>query len=216
MLNVPDLPTDSLYKFRAFIFFVFTIASGTSAGILAVSNEKPEEDEALISIDATMSQIKEIDSQIAEIDSISAQLQATRDTTATWSSNFNGDKQTWYWNWKGELQKEKLELKMKYIRSKEVLAEYNIRQDFNWRFFWVLLLASFAFLAMTWWSFSQWKNQLQIYQDAVLMKEAGVPLEKVQARLEELRIKGENSSVVKVIKNRSFKFRPNEPNSENT
>jgi hypothetical protein len=215
MFNVPDLPTDSLYKFRAFIFFVFTIAAGTSAGILAVSNERPEEDEAFISVDATTGQVREIDRQIAEIDSLSLALIKARDTAASWASTFNGEQQKWYWNWKGDLQKQRLDLRMKYIRSDEVLVEYHKRHDFNRRFVWVLLVASVFFFVMTWWSFSQWKNQLQIYQDAVLMKEAGIPIEKVQARLEELRIKGENSNMIKVIRKRAFRFQPIAPGKDN-
>lgn len=160
--------------------------------ILLVSEEFPFESEAYITRDAAPLQIDSIEAQVHEIDSLilftKAQIQEADSTL------FNGQdhKMLREWsNWKLELKKKKFELTLSYIHSGEVVKDYEWRVDRNKLYYLMLGFFCAAFGGFTAGSFIDWRNYLQIYQDVILMRQAGVDEEKIDQHLKKIEGKRE-------------------------
>ena len=179
MVNIPEFPTDNLYKFKAFIFFVLTVASGVVWSTVLFTDETSEEEHALIMNSILFEQIEFIDKQVININ------ESLFDPNAnTLTSSFGHEEKELLKVWKHDLIKEKFELEKQQIYFNGVIDNLNYNNDYKFTFYyWVSFFFIALFLTFTIINFNSWKSNLQIYQDAILMREAGVPDETIREHL---------------------------------
>lgn len=185
MLKPSDIPTDNLYKFKAIIFSILLAITIFLMARIIMLEENPEEIKAAISLYANRGQIDEINNQVAEIDSLNIKSLNKGDSTFINLGTNDSVNSQKLWDWKLELLKKKFDLNQEQFVNSATMDKYFERVDINMTIYYVVLLIALAFfMYWTLTSFIEWKDYLQIYQDAILMKQAGVSKEKIVKHLE--------------------------------
>ena len=170
-MNIPQLPTDNLYKFKAITFTFLTVVFLV---LMFLSFDKYQNKTNNSKFNKTLNEyrtfnerIDTLNTQLKEIDSLI--LIRSND-----SLNIHLGVETLN-KWKLELIQQKYHWKINKIYADDetdlVLDSNDFMFDLSYWGSSALFILSLIMMLL---SFNEWKNKLQIYQDIILQKEAGV------------------------------------------
>ena len=176
MMKLPDIPTDSMYKFKAIVYFSLLIAMIAVMMTLFLTKKSQSEKNAVITDASFELQAQLISAQIAKIDSIQAQGYADSTQVKDQSKSMEN-----ILAWKLELEKKRLEINLNGVESRQIVDNYWLRYNLDSILLIALGIPLALFIINTTRSFREWHLNLQIYQDIKLMREAKINDEEIDA-----------------------------------
>lgn len=180
MSVIPELPSDNMYKFKAIANFLLAIGFVVLAGWSIIYLDQPQVSEAYNNVGAWENKDQEIQTQLDLVDS----LISDKDTCS--SDSVKSPillSQSSLTDWKLELFKEKHRNNMAYWDNNSALENYEFDSETNLILFVFLILIAAVFGISSSESFRDWKIHVQRYEDAILMRKAGVSEEKIKEHI---------------------------------
>jgi hypothetical protein len=175
---IPQLPSDNMYKFKAIANFLLCIGFIALSGWVLLNMEQRNVSEAYVNTQAWEDKNKEVQTQLHLVDSLISQRDSTYIVIDTTTQLL--DKQTsQLFDWKLELIKERHRIKIHYWNNVYVLKNHQYDSKTQILLFIIFVLGIVFFGLSSSESFRDWKIHVQRYEDAILMKKAGVSEEKI-------------------------------------
>ncbi|HTL82566.1 MAG TPA: hypothetical protein VL651_12725 [Bacteroidia bacterium] len=198
-MNLPDLPTDNLYKFKAICGFVFTLVTLCALFfLLSYQTPKSEIYKSELSainreIDISHSHCRDIDSLLTEIcDSVGFKRSIggaiIPKDSGSFRSNFYYSYVDSLERWKSRLLTRLDELSINKSKTSSCANNEESKTSF-WKdnlmliIFILLFILSFIYAIN---GFDEWYRHSQRYLDAILMKQCGVSEERIHAHISKI------------------------------
>ena len=174
MVQFPNIPTDNQYKFRTVVFATFTVIALGLMSFLMYSLETPDDTQIIAERDAAWKKKDVVDTLMKNVGEGVDSLMNI-EVSDTFEKALIQDVTIKLIDFEFELLKKKMNLEFEYIDKQELSYQRWSVKNSLYLIFMVPLLAGFGIcFYQTLRGFGQWQKHLQRYQDAIIMKEAGV------------------------------------------